>query len=722
MRRSALVLLLGSGFAFVASGRATGASGLDRPSLPAVEILRPLAFEENHGQTDPAVRFVARMPGQRLFLTDDAAWMSGDAGAAPRLAIALEGADPAASVGGEGRLPGSTHYLIGSDSRLWQRAVPTYARVRYRSVYPGIDLVYYGNPDRLEFDFEVAPGADPGRIRMNVGGARTAALERNGDLCLSNENDERRLLRPVVYQEIDGRRRTVAAAYVLHPGEDSADLPSVGFEVGVHDRAAPLVIDPVLVSSTYLGGSDDDEVDALAVDVEGNTYVAGRTFSLNFPVSGGAAQPGFGGNEDTYVTKIDASGSAILYSTYIGGSDRDFGNAIAVDALGQAVVGGRTLSSNFPTASASPIQNTKHGDADGFVVQLNANGSDILWSTYLGGANDDGIDSLALDPGGRIIVSGRTESSGFPGTAGSPIGAAYGGNQDGFVAKLEAGGLSLLYATYLGGAGDDGALGVASDRQGSAYAVGFTESANFPGTGSSAIQKVNKGSTDAFLTKIDPAGSSIEYSTYLGGAGEDAAFAVAVDSKGDAIVVGSTGSTGFPGTAGSPIQSTFRGGTTDGFVTKIDSAGTAIVFSTYLGGTARDQTDCVALDSLGDAYVSGYTESPNFPGTAGSPIQASYGGQGDAFVVEIAPAGTLVYSTYLGGAGYDEGYGIGVNSRSAHVGGITESANFPGTSASPIQNVRRGPSDGFVSRISAADVPPRSLVPVEPPAPVLVGR
>lgn len=727
MRKPAASLLLVP-LAISVFAAAAGGSSPEARGLAAAAGRLPLAFEENQGQSDPAVRFLARIPGRFAFLTDEAAWISGNGGHAGNTAvseilrISLAGAELSAPAG-EGRLPGDTHYLIGADPSKWRRNVPRYSRVRYRSVYPGIDLVYYGNAGRIEFDFEVAPGADPGRIRLSLGGMATAALQPDGALCLAAGSGERRLLPPVAYQTVLGERRRVAASYALYAAGEGDDFPSVGFRVGPHDPSAPLLIDPVLLFSTYLGGTDDDEVDGIAVDPEGNAYVIGRVYSANFPVSANAPQHSYGGNEDTYVTKINPAGTAIVYSTYLGGSDRDFGNGIAVDSLGQAVVAGRTISPNFPGTANSPIQNAKRGEDDGFVAKLDATGSNILFSTYLGGSATDKVADVAIDPDGNILVVGQTDSGNFPGTAGNPFGSAYKGNFDAFVAKLDSGGFSILYAAYLGGSGIESASAVAVDRDGNAYVAGGTESSNFEGAGTSPIQKVLKGDSDGYIVKVDPAGSRIVYSAYLGGSADDFAAKVAVGAHGNAVVAGSTTSTNFPGTAGG-LQSTNHGNT-DAFVTEINPAGSAIVSSTYLGGSGEDYADGLALDALGDVFLAGYTESPNFPGATASAIQPAYAGNGDGFVAELTPGGrALVYSTYLGGSAYDEAYAIAVHSRSAYVGGVTQSPNFKGASASPIQNhFAGGDDDGFVVRISAVDLPPRSFaVPVDPPAPVLVER
>jgi len=331
------------------------------------------------------------------------------------------------------------------------------------------------------------------------------------------------------------------------------------------------------------------------------------------------------------------------------------------------------------------------------------------------------VEALALDPDGNILVAGQTDSANFPGTAGNAFGSAYHGNSDGFVAKLDSGGFSLLYAAYLGGSGIEGASAIASDRRGNAYVAGGTDSSNFAGTESSPIQKTRNGGSDGYLVKIDRRGAKIVFATYLGGSADDFADAVKIDPDGDVVVAGSTRSTNFPGTSGA-FQTTNQGNT-DAFVARIDPLGSAILSATYLGGSGEDYVDALGLDALGGVYVAGYTASSNFPGVAGSAIQPSYGGQGDGFVAQLAPdLHALSYSTYLGGSGNDEAYAIAVHANSAYVGGVTLSSNFPGAGASPIQSAPHGDYEGFVARISAVDPPSRSIIPVVTPRPAFVER
>jgi hypothetical protein len=496
-------------------------------------------------------------------------------------------------------------------------------------------------------------------------------------------------------------RKPVQSAFVL--GGDSR----VGLQVPAYDPGRPLVIDPIIAYSTYLGGSNDDRGYGIAVDGGGNAYLTGYTTSINFPGTTGStiqATHG-GGTSDAFVTKINAAGSAILYSTYLGGSSYDFGSGIAVDASGSAYVTGNTYSTNFPGTSSSTIQPAHGGGGyDAFVTKLNAAGSAILYSTYLGGSGSDDGRGIAVDTSGNAYVTGQTLSSNFPGTSTSAIQPTHGGGGgDAFVTKINAAGSAIIYSTYLGGSGGDFGQGIAVDASGSAYITGATSSTNFPGTTGSTIRATNGGGFDAFVTRINAAGSAILYSTYLGGGGYDVGYGIAVDASGNGYITGYTSSTNFSGTSSSAIQATYGGGGLDAFVTKINAAGSAILYSTYLGGSGDDFGQGIGADASGSAFVTGFTSSTNFPGTTGSAIQATHGGGSyDAFMTRVNAGGSaLLYSTYLGGSGDDYGQGIALDaSGDAYVTGITSSTNFPGTSSSSIQATNGGGTyDAFVAKI-----------------------
>jgi hypothetical protein len=686
----------------------------------------PLSFEVNEGQADRAVNFLCRGQGLTLFLTSREAVLSlratqrGNAVVRMRLA----GANGHARSIGVGALPTRSNYFIGNDPRQWHTAVAHYAQVHVEGVYPGVDLVYRGNQRQLDYDLVIAPGADQGAIRLEYEGADPITIGARGELVLHTVEGDLVQHAPVVYQEAGGERQRVEGHYVLltlpaAKGGDSAARRQVGFVVASYDRARPLIIDPVLAYSTFLGGSGDDVGSGIAVDSAGNAYVTGQTSSSNFPgVSGSSIQPANGGVADTFVTKINPTGTAIVYSTFLGGDRNDYGSGIAVDGAGNAYVTGFTFSTNFPGIDGSSIQQAYGGGyADAFVTKINPTGSAIVYSTFLGGSGGDVGNGIAVDSAGNAYVTGQTSSSTFPGVGGSSIQPAYGGGlADAFVTKINPTGTAIVYSTFLGGSGNDIAYGIAVDGGGNAYVTGSTSSTTFPGVGGSSIQPANGGGGDAFVMKINPTGTAIIYSTFLGGNFEDYGSGIAVDGAGNAYVTGYASSTTFPGVGGSSIQPAYAGGA-DAFVTKIDPIGTAIVYSTFLGGSGGDYANGIAVDSAGNAYVTGVTFSDSFPGVGGNSIQPANGGGRDAFVTKINPTGTaILYSTFLGGSGTDGGSGVAVDGAgNAYVTGSTSSSSFPGVGGTSIQQASGGGADAFVTKIAADSlafftVPPCRMV------------
>jgi hypothetical protein len=681
----------------------------------------PLHFEANRGQTHEDVRFLARGPGYGLYLTAGEAVLvltrpgpEASPGAQPQgesvaLRMALVGAAPAPLVSGVEQLPGKANYFIGKDPARWRTNVPTYAKVHYREVYPGIDLVYYGNQRQLEYDFVVAPGADPKRIVLGFKGAEKIEIDAQGDLVLHAAGGAIRQHKPVVYQEIDGIRQEVAGRYVRKGAN------RVGFKVAAYDRSRPLVVDPVLAYSTYLGGNNDSDAGrGIAVDANGNAYVTGYAGSIDFPTTAGAFQPTHGGGYyDVSVTKLNATGSVAIYSTYLGGSGGDIGNGIAVDSSGNAYVTGSTGSDDFPT-TVGAFQPILSG-SDAFVAKLNAAGSALAYSTYLGGSGLDGGNAIAVDLTGAAYVTGFTQSADFPTTPGAF--ANFGSDpftSDAFVTKLNPAGSALDYSTCLGGKnGSEGGNGIAVDSGGNAYVAGRTSSGDFPTT-VGAFQPIRRGQmADGFVTKLNPTGSALVYSTYLGGndfgpgAGE-AISAIAVDGAGSAYVAGYTNAWDFPTTVGayqSTNQTRLPGGEPgqDAFVTKLHSTGSVLVYSTYLGGSSGESGSGIAVDADGNAYVTGSTRSTDFPTTQGA-FQAAYGGGAyDGYVTKLNATGSaLVYSTYLGGSSSDWGDGIAVdNSGNAYATGNTNSPNFPttpGAFQSGFEN-DTGHANAFVAKI-----------------------
>lgn len=704
----------------------------------------PLQFEANHGQVDGQVKFLSRGSGYTLFLTPTESVMvlqQRDATSQPGgghdplattepapikqsvVRMKLEGANPSPAIDGMEQLPGIVNYFIGNDPAKWRTKIPIYAKVHYKEAYPGIDLAYYGNQGKLEYDFIVAPGADPNQIKLAFEGASDIRIAASGDLVLTTALGDVRVQKPVVYQvEKDGHKTLVAGDYVASPNSSSL----VKIQLAAYDREKPLVIDPVLLYSTYLGGSGNEAgtefgPQGIAVDSAGNAFVAGGTASTDFPGTTGSAIQGVygGGTGDVYVVKLNPAGSSILWATYLGGISYDRATAIALDPSGNAYVTGFTnsttsTSATFPT---TPGAYRNFGPAsEAFISKISADGSTLIYSTLLGGNGDRDIGwSIAVDAGGFAYVTGETRLGGalFPTTPGAfqttPGGTSvYLQSSDAFVTKLNPTGTGLVYSTYVGGNMNDGGMGIAVDPSGNAYVTGSTQSANFPGTGSSLVQPTFGGVQDAFIVRLNASGTALDYSSYLGGAGDEWGRGIALDSAGNAYATGQTTSTNFPITPGSAqtaIGNPTLPGQYDAFVTKVSPAG-SLVYSTYLGGTNYDAGWAIKADNAGFAYVVGRGRSSNFPGIVpltGSPVPSPTTW---AFYSKINPTGSgLLFSVYLGGttaragtSGDTEPLGLALDAQSnAYITGFTRSANFPLLSAA--QSTPGGTIDDFVMKI-----------------------
>ena len=613
------------------------------------------------------------------------------------MVLKLVGADARARIEKTGLLPGKSNYLIGRNPRMWRTNIANYGKVSYASVYPGIDITYYGNRRQLEYDFIVRPGGNPSAIAVEFAGAEKVELDATGNLRVRLGGGEVLQRKPFVYQEVDGVGRAVSGSYVLKGGN------RVGFEVGSYDRRKPLVIDPVLVYSTYLGGGGDDQGIGVALDSAGRSYLTGATSSTDFPLTPGAAQTLKGGAGDIFVTKLNAAGTAAVYSTYIGGVGSDEGLSLAVDLAGSAYVTGFTNSPDFPVTQGS-LQTTHGGGAtDAFVVKLDAVGAGLSYSTYLGGILDEEGYGLSVDTGGNAYVAGVTDSANFPTHSGFQTAKSSG--SDAFVSKLNFTGTALSYSTFAGGGGLDWAFAVFADASGNAYLAGATNSSDFPTT-TGSVQAAPGGNSDGFVTKMNTnaaGAASLAYSTYLGGSGFDLCGGVAVDLAGNAYLTGMTASTNFTITGGAP-QTAAGGGASDAFVSKLHANGSSLLYSTYLGGAGADWGRGIAVDTPGQAYVVGSTESVNFPITGGA-FQPNSAGGSDGFVSKVNAAGTgFVYSTYLGGAGFEDGYGVGVDlAGNAFVVGTTRSNNLPVTQG-VLQTARAGGTDAFAAKVARQEV------------------
>lgn len=686
----------------------------------------PMAFELNRGQADASVNFLARGQGYSLFLTSGEAVLSlrdpsvpssrGDAdrgstasigtsnpsGTVVRMAIAE--ANSHAPVSGIDALPGVTNYFVGDDPAAWRTRIPNYSKVEYTGVYPGVDLVYYGNQQQLEFDFIVAPGADPRSIALDFKGVQALKVDGQGNLIVSTANGDLVQHKPEVYQQVDGQRRMVDGSYVVHGTR-------ARIKVSRYDHTQPLVIDPTLSYSTYLGGKDFDSGYSIAVDAKGDAYVTGLIYSVDFPVTRdaeivrgaegarGAERPARG-DGDAFVAKLNRDGSQFVYSTYLGGSAQDLGSGIAVDSRGNTYVTGYTRSKNFPTTRGAMQPKFVSGATqNAFVARLDAFG-ELSYSTYLGGAGSDAGQGITVDANENAYVTGYTSSSNFPTTA-RAFQSTLKGVQNAFVAKLDSTG-TLEYSTFLGGDDYDFGEGVAVNREGNAYVTGTTYaifSSTFPTT-SNAYQTAFAGSGDAFVSKLSADGSALEYSTFLGGSGYDGGRGIALDARGNAYVTGYTRSNAFPITVGA-LQ-TGLNGTEDAFVTKLNKDGSGLDYSTYLGGSANDAGYGIAVGANGYAYITGFTQSVDFPTTSGA-IQTINASGRKPFVAALDVTGArLAYSTYLGGSKGDSAYGIAVDSDSnAYVTGYTNSPDFAATPGASQTSLANGASrDAFVIKIS----------------------
>lgn len=712
-RRAVVLVLLGL---LVATATITTSTLLRRPDAPsaapasAADVLAhlPVSFEP-----DGEGRFSSSGPGYALSLTASGATVD-VGGAAFSLRPAGPWADLAAAVVGTDALEGTVSRLTGNDPAAWTTGVPTFGRVTTRQAWPGIDIVWHGNQRRLEHDVVVAPGADPAVVALDVDGARSLTIDPAGDLVLdlatgaAGGATTARLARPVVYQDVAGGRREVAGAFTL------LGPSRLGFTVGDYDHGLPLVIDPTLVTSTYLGGIGNDSGYAIALDAQGNIYVTGSTESADFPTSApfqGALSNGGGvPASDVFVSKLSPDGSKLLWSTYLGGKGRDIGYAIAVATDGSAYIGGVTESPDFPVAKG-PQSAYGGGPSDAFMARIAANGTGVEWSTFIGGSQTDRGRGVAVDASGNGYLTGSTTSTDFPSLNPQQPGPFRADDLDAFLVKVPAAGTPLTYATRLGGGNDDRGLAVAVDAQSNAYVTGDTLSPGFPtvrplqansGGGAAGVA----GSfPDAFVAKYNPNGSALIYSTFLGGSDVDQGTAIAVDGQGAVYVAGNTNSPNFP-TAGA-LQAT-KGGESDAFVSKIDPQGAALVYSTYIGGSGADGANGIAVDRAGSAHVVGTTGSTNW--VTAKPTQAARGGGDDAFVLKLDSTGRgPLFSTFLGGNEADSALGVALGAQGAiHVLGATASADL--ASVKPVQGSRPAAGgDAFVATIDPVDTAPTTV-------------
>ena len=721
---------------------------LEQGRVSSAYDMLPLTFEANQGQTNAHATFIARGKGYSAFLTTggmvlsirpskilnsqrtDKVAVSMQISSQPQRSIlefSLLGSIQAPTAIGEGEQPGRVNYFIGKDPTRWRRNVPTYARVRYKNVYPGIDLVYYGSSRQLEYDFEVSAVANPNLIQFEIKGADRLQLDGNGDIVLTLSGGELHFQRPVVYQESNGLRLAVDGEYVVK------DATHIGFRLAHYDPRKPLVIDPVLVYSAYLGGSGNDEPHGIAIDGAGSVYVAGDTDSSDFPgTSAGSLDFGL---PHAFVAKLDTTGSHLVYADYVGGDCGDWGAALAVDSANEVYLTGNTCSDDFPTVN--PYQPSQTGSRNGFVSKISVDGSQLLYSTYLGGNSWDAPTSIALDSAGDMLVAGMTSSTNFPvanafqSTMSANQGGVYGNY--GFLTELNPHGSLPVYSTYFGGSSMviqscangpcwfppfSRITGLAVDASGNAYVTGYTNAYDFPVTpGAYNVRDTTQNNTlVGFVGKFDASGG-LDYSTYLygnGGAQTDIE-AITVDSSGSAYVTGATTSDGtFPITSTSICDpGVFGLACSYTFVTKLDPTGSSLLYSTFLGPNNNASPQAIAIDGNNDAYILGMTWGCNSFAMVNGIESCGDLSTSDLLLVEIDPtAATELLATFLGGAENDEyPAGVGVDpAGNIFVGGETFSGDFP-TTQGAFQGTLNGVSNAFLLKIAPDSAPSVSASP-----------
>jgi hypothetical protein len=719
-------------------GASTGTTAHDFASTPAPRPSGaygdlPLSFEENCGQADSRVKYLARGRGYTLFLTPKATVLElrhpspaaeqkpaantsavlpdlqRETGQAPEDVVRFElaGASANARMDAVEKLPGVSNYYIGNDPARWRSGIANYRKVVYRDAYPGIDVTYYGNPGLLESDFIVAPGADPRLIEWEVEGAARMRVNAAGDLILETANAAMRLQKPIVYQMVAGERKEVIGKYRI-------DHNTVHFALGAYDRSRTLIIDPTLSFATYLGGSNGlagDIAFAVAVDAAGEAYVTGQASSTDFPTKS-AFQGNLGSSavENAFVAKFSADGSALIFSTYLGGSSAsDQGAGVALDGSGNAYVVGTAGSSDFPLQNPLSGQSVHSGGDCAFVSSFSGTGS-LLFSTYIcGGTGDDGL-RIVLDSNKNVYVGGNTLSANFPTV--NPLQSSLAGSQNTFVAKLAPvtpNGSSMLYSTYFGGNGYDYIQGLALDASNNIYVSGSTNSSVFPTKiPIQANLKATSGEFNSFVAEINAAGTALVYSTYLGGSVDDTNTGLAVDSSGNAYLVGSATSPDFP--VKNTLQALDPGG--DAYIAKVAAGGGSLDFSTFFGPATPTFNEffggTIALDSSNNIYFTGATFSPVLPTRL--PLQATNSGfHSGAFITEFKNDGSdYIFSSYLAGSSSpsfqgDRAFGLTLDSNNnIYIVGQTSTLDFPTVSPFQAELKNTSRTNGFVAKIAPA--------------------
>ena len=677
-----------------------------------VDYKTPLSFEENVGQKDARVQFSAHGQGFALFLTKDsmvfdfARKIQDETDNDPKkmsldqlnprerdkpakmqheaLFVEFLGMNNNIEVVGEDMLPGKSNYFIGNDHEKWHTDINQYSKIRYKNIYPGIDLLYYSINGLIEYDFILSPGADPNQIKLQYKGAKSLNTDDQGNLLIEMGFGIVSHKAPVIYQESNQKRSSINGSYIV------SENNQISFNIKNYDQSKALIIDPVLGFSTLFGGSVNDYGNAITLDNSGNIYISGLTTSSDFPTL--TPYQTDQGGYDTYVLKLNSDGNTIIYSTYLGGSDNEYSNSIDIDSNGNVAIAGVTRSTDYPTLNANQTYIGPQYVDDIFVTKLNSSGNALIFSTYLAGTSYDICSGLAIDSTGNVYVTGHTFSTDFPTL--NPF-QTHQGVGDAFVTKFDGSG-NLAYSTYLGGAteGDRGTC-IAVDSAGNAYIGGYTASTDFPTLNP---YQAYLGNVDVFISKLNSSGSALLYSTYLGGTDSEESTDISVDSSGNAYITGFTNSGDYP--LENPIQP-FRGTSfsKDMFVTKLSSSGSALVYSTYLGGTLEDEAFDIEIDSAGHAFIMGTTDSTDLP------LINAYSSKQFRTDISLSKLSTdgksLIYSTYLGGTDHDYANAIALDAAgNVFITGYSYSTDFP------LSNPNFGNSGGreaFLTKMVAYD-------------------
>ncbi|MCE5200112.1 MAG: SBBP repeat-containing protein [Armatimonadota bacterium] len=654
----------------------------------------PVCFIENHGQANNNVKYTVQGPQGTASFGDKGIRFDLNNRRTP-LRVTLVNPGPNCRIEGCGKLGGHVSYIMGNNPSQWHTGIPVYKGVTYRAAWPGIDIAYRGEGRQIKYDIYAAPHADLSRIAFHYQGAERLWINASGALSIQTAGSTFTESIPGIYQQKGNRKIWRKGCYVM------LDEYTIGFRVKGYDPSLPLVIDPSsdLVWSTLLGGSGDDYFRCITVDAAGHVYVTGMTTSQNIPVIPNAYDTTYANKYDVYVAKLNPSGTALEYATFLGGDNSDFTAGFAVDSTGCAYVAGYTSSMNFPVTEGA-ANTIRRGSCDAYVAKLNPTGTALVYSTLIGGSDEDYGGGMAIDTAGCVYMTGHTSSLDFGTSEGAPDSTLSPGSADAFVVKLNATGSSILYSTFLGGSSSESGETIAVDATGCAYAAGKTKSIDFPTT-PEAYRKTLAGVENAFVVKLNQTCTQFVYSTYLGGNQYECPESVIPDSGGNAYVAGRTHSPDFPVTPGA-YDSAFNGGY-DGFAIKINPEGSGLVFSTLLGGSGDDYIHALAIDQSGCLYVTGETGSSDFPTTPGS-LQRVLSGSDDAFVSKLSPNGaSLMYSSFIGGTDLDSGMGIALDGNGGlYIAGGTSSTDFP-TTLGALSGTFKGMWDGFVAKLRTAD-------------------